>query len=217
MGPLRVRLALSPHWPARTSKLFRWRTTAAAPCAVTQTGPKEAAMPSRRFQRIARPLLLVICCVVIGVCVLIEHPQAQPGYVPPPTPLPPPVLNPSNPGTVPQPGYRPVTPATPNAAPGYVVTSPVSEHLPRTAVRTHRPTSTATRSVHHYRGRFAGITWPYYCGSSPCVRIVVAEPPPVYRASVLWWPGFYDYAPGQFGRAHPRYWGYPRRAGYHGD
>jgi SOS response associated peptidase (SRAP) len=30
------------------------------------------------------------CAVVFGTCVLIEHPQAQPGYVPPPTPLPPP-------------------------------------------------------------------------------------------------------------------------------
>ena len=57
-------------------------------------------MPSRRFQRIARPLLLVICGVAFGACVMIEHAQAQPGYVPPPTPLPPPVFNPSNPGTV---------------------------------------------------------------------------------------------------------------------
>ena len=26
--------------------------------------------------------------------------------------------------------------------------------------------------------------------------------------SVLWWPGYYDYAPGQFGRGRPRYGGY---------
>ena len=31
---------------------------------------------------------------------------------------------------------------------------------------------------------------------------VVAEPPPV------WWPGYYDYAPGQFRRGRPRYGGY---------
>jgi len=31
---------------------------------------------------------------------------------------------------------------------------------------------------------------------------VVAEPPPV------WWPGYYDYAQGQFGRGRPRYGGY---------
>jgi hypothetical protein len=97
------------------------------------------------------------------------------------------------------------------------VTSPVSEHLPRTSARSHRTSVEKTRSVHYHRGRFAGITWPYYCGSSPCVRIVVAEPPPVYRASVLWWPGYYDYAPGQFGRGHPRWGGYPRHSGYHGD
>jgi hypothetical protein len=59
-------------------------------------------MPTRRFKRIAlAQLLLSGCAVMFGVCVLIEHAQAQPGYVPPPTPLPPPVLNPSNPGTVP--------------------------------------------------------------------------------------------------------------------
>jgi hypothetical protein len=38
-----------------------------------------------------RPLLLVsICAIVFGACVLIGHAQAQ--YVPPPTPLPPPVF-----------------------------------------------------------------------------------------------------------------------------
>jgi hypothetical protein len=176
-------------------------------------------MPARRFERIATDQILVRgCAIVFGVCVLIEHAQAQPGYVPPPTPLPPPVFNPSNPSTVPQPPYTPITPTTPSAAPRNVVTSPVGEHLPRTAVRSHRSTSAAnTRSVHHHRGRFAGLAWPYYCGSSPCVRIVVAQPPPVYRASVLWWPGYYDYAPGQFGRGRPRYGGYGRPAGYHGD
>ena len=46
--------------------------------------------------------------------VLIEHAQAQPGYVPPPTPLPPPVFNPSSPNVVPQPSYRPLTPSTPS-------------------------------------------------------------------------------------------------------
>src|SRR4029077_21164042 len=86
-----------------------------------------------------------------------------------------------------------------------------------TTARSAQTFGTKTRSVHRHRGRFTGITWPYYCGSSPCVRIVVAEPPPVYRASVLWWPGFYDYADGNFGRGRPRYGGYPRRSGYHGD
>ena len=183
-------------------------------------------MPTRRFKRIApAQLLLSGCAVMFGVCVLIEHPQAQPGYVPPPTPLPPPVFNPSNPGTMPQPSYRPLTPSIPSTTPSRPstvpsgeVTSPVSEEAPSTTAPPERETSAAkARSVHHHRGRVAGITWPYYCGSSPCVRIVVAEPPPVYRASVLWWPGFYDYADGQFARGRPRYGGYPRRSGYHGD
>jgi len=66
------------------------------------------------------------------------------------------------------------------------------------------------------------------CGSSPCFRIypptiygyaapVPGVVAPVYRESTLWWPGYYDYAPGQWGRGFPRYGGYGRRAGYHGD
>jgi hypothetical protein len=180
-------------------------------------------MPTRRSERITLALLLMVGCVVFGDCGLIEHAQAQPGYVPPPTPLPPPVFNPSNPGTVPQPSYRPITPTTPSTTPSIPSTVPSSEVTPPA---NEEPASTTaqseqeatTRTVHHHhRGRSAVYAWPYYCGSSPCVRIVVAEPPPVYRASVLWWPGYYDYAPGQWGRGHPRYGGYGRRAGYHGD
>jgi hypothetical protein len=51
-------------------------------------------------------LLLSGCSVMFGVCVLIEHAQAQQPSVPTgPIPTPPtqsPTLNPSNPGTVPQ-------------------------------------------------------------------------------------------------------------------
>jgi hypothetical protein len=175
-------------------------------------------MSTRRFQRIARALLFVIGCVAFGDCGLIEHAKAQ--YVPPPTPLPPPVLNPSNPGTVPQPSYKPLTPSTPNITPTTPNTVPSSEVTPpeNEAQRSTTAQSERTRTVrHHHRGRFAGYTRPYYCGSSPCVRIVVAEPPPVFRASVLWWPGYYDYAPGQFERGRPRYGGYWRRSGFHGD
>jgi hypothetical protein len=116
-----------------------------------RTSPaKETAMPTRRFERITlAQLLLSGCAVVFGACVLIEQARAQ--YVPPPTPLPPPVFNPSSPYTVPQPSYRPIAPAIPSAVPGYVVTSPpVSERPPRTAARSHRRTSVAkTRSAHH--------------------------------------------------------------------
>ena len=99
-------------------------------------------MPARRFVRIALAQLLVGgCAVAFSACVLIELAQAQPGYLPPPTPLPPPVLNPSNPGTVPQPSYRPITPSTPS-------TVPSSEAPPR-AVHYHYH--------HHRRGRYIGV------------------------------------------------------------
>jgi hypothetical protein len=62
-------------------------------------------MPRRRFE--LAQFLVAGCAIVFG---LIEIAQAQPGYMPPPTPLPPPVFNPSNPGTMPQPSYRPFNP-----------------------------------------------------------------------------------------------------------
>ena len=71
-------------------------------------------MHTRRFEREALAQLLVGgCAVAFCACVLIEHAQAQPGYVPPSPPPPPPVFNPSSPYTVPQPSYRPITPSTP--------------------------------------------------------------------------------------------------------
>ena len=57
-------------------------------------------MPTRRFEREALAQLLVGgCAVAFCACVLIEHAQAQPGYVPPSPPPPPPVFNPSSPYT----------------------------------------------------------------------------------------------------------------------
>ena len=105
---------------------------------------RETAMPTRRFERIALAQLLVCgCAVVFGAC------RAQAQYVPPPTPLPPPVFNPSNPGTVPQPSYRPLSPSTTPSTPSIVpsdevtplttrrgeVTSPADEVLPRRTAR----------------------------------------------------------------------------------
>jgi hypothetical protein len=182
-------------------------------------------MHTRRFERITLAQLLVaVCAVAFSVCDLIEPAQAQPGYVTPPTPPPPPVLNPSNPGTVPQPSYRPltpstpsVTPSTPSDVPSVDVTPPASEEQSGITAQSEQPSA---RAGHHRRGRFAGLTYPYYCGSSPCVRI---HPRALYgyvgpyASSSLWWPGFYDYPPGNFARGHPRYGGYGRRAGYHGD
>jgi hypothetical protein len=134
----------------------------------SRTSPsKETTMPTRRFERMTRDHILVGgCAIVFGACVLIENAQAQ--YVPPPTPLPPPVFNPSSPYTVPQPKYTPITPTTPSAAaPGYVVSSPVSGRLPHTTARSHRQTSVAkTRAVHHRAGsavvRPAPESYSYY-------------------------------------------------------
>src|SRR3974377_1014843 len=103
-------------------------------------------MPTRRFEQIE--LAQLLGAFVFSACVLIDHAQAQPGYVPPPTPLPPPVFNPSSPNVVPQPSYRPLTPSTPSTVPSdevtsptvprREVTSPVDEGLPRRAARSHR-------------------------------------------------------------------------------
>jgi hypothetical protein len=146
-------------------------------------GSKEAAMPTRRFKGIAlAQLLLSGCAVMFDVCVLIEHAEAQPGYLPPPTPLPPPVLNPSNPGTVPQPSYRPitpttpsVTPSTPSTVPSGEVRSPVREEVPSTTARSERTPETRTVHRHHHRrGYYAGVgptLGSFDCSYGWCVRI----------------------------------------------
>ena len=175
-------------------------------------------MPIRVKRMVLTQLLVGGCAVVFGACFLIRHAQAQ--FVPPPAPPPPPpVFNPSPPNTtVPQPSYQPLSPAMPSGVPTPEVTSPVNDGAPSTTARSGRRASVAkTRAVHHHRGRFAGYTLgSRYCSYSPCVRI---HPSAFYwgPASGLWWPGYYDYAPGQFARGHPRYYGYWRRSGYHGD
>jgi hypothetical protein len=183
-------------------------------------------MPTRRFAQVALAQLLMTGCVVVFG---LEHAQAQGGYVPPPTPLPPPVFNPSSPNTVTQPNYNPATRSTPIVPSTSSTVTPSVNEEPSITARSRRGASvTRTHSVHHHRGRFTGLTWPYYCGSSPCVRINLPEfygyattaygvVAPVYTASTLWWPGFYDFAPGQFARGRPRYGSYERRTGYHGD
>jgi len=125
-------------------------------------------MPTRRFEREALERLLVGgCAVAFCACVLIEHAQAQPGYVPPSPPPPPPVFNPSSPYTVPQSSYTPLAPSTPSTTPSIPSTiprdevtspsiprreaaSPVNEESPRTTTRSHhrrRASVYGTRSV----------------------------------------------------------------------
>ncbi len=153
-------------------------------------------MPTRRFERerLAQPLLSG-CAVMFGVCVLIEHAQAQPGYVPPPTPLPPPVFNPSNPGTVPQPPYTPITPSTPSTTPltpsivpSGEVRSRVREE-PRTTARSEQTPETRTLHRHHphHRGYYAGLgptLGSFYCPYGWCVRI---SPPYAYYPRYGWY------------------------------
>jgi hypothetical protein len=123
-------------------------------------------MPTRRFERIALAQLLVGgCAVVFSLCDLIEPAQAQATYVPPP-PTQSPTLNPSNPGTVPQPSYRPITPSTPSitpstpsSVPSSEVTPPANEEHPSTTTQSEQPSVAKTHTVHHhhhYRGYYAG-------------------------------------------------------------
>jgi hypothetical protein len=198
-------------------------------------------MPVRKFERIALALLLLGgCAVVFGDCGLMGHAQAQQPAPPPPPVMPPtqaPIFNPSSPNTVQQPSYTPLAPTTPSATPSLPSTAPSSEVTPpaneqsqNTTARSEQKSFAKTRAVHRHRGFAESTLGSYYCGYSPCFRVYpsalygyaapaygVVAPAPVYAASGLWWPGFYDYAPGQWGRGHPRYWGYWRRAGYHGD
>jgi hypothetical protein len=153
-------------------------------------------MPVDRFERMSlAELLMAGCAVIFGACVLIEHAQAQP--VNPPISLPPPTFNPSSPYTVPQPRYAPISPTAPSAGPGYVVTSPVNERLPRQAAYSHRRTSVAkTRSVHYHRSIAAGYAleaYPVACGYLGCVRTYPWAFPCQYYSSYCFPYGLYGW------------------------
>ena len=128
--------------------------------------------------------------------------QAQPGYVPPPTPLPPPVLNPSNPGTVPQPSYKPITPSTPSIAPSTQSTVPSTEVTPPSK---EEPASTTaqseqeatTRTVHHrhHRGHYIVVgpsLGSYSCGYLGCVRLYPWAFPCQYYSAYCYPYGYYQ-------------------------
>jgi hypothetical protein len=115
-----------------------------------------------------------------------SSPKALLNDVPPPTPLPPPVLNPSSPNTVSQPSYQPITPTTPSTTPSTPTTvpsdkvrSPAKEEPSSTTTRSER-TSVPKTVHHHHRGRSIGVgpTLGYfYCPYGWCVRI---SPPSAY-------------------------------------
>ena len=136
-------------------------------------------MPTRRFKRLALAQLLVGAgAAMFSACAIFEHAQAQPGYVPPPTPLPPPVLNPSSPYTVPQPRYPPITPTRPSTTPSIPSTVPSDEATSPT-VRRGEVTSPAyeeapSRTARSHRRRRAPI---HAAGFGP---IVIGPPPVAY-------------------------------------
>jgi len=156
-------------------------------------GSKEAAMPTRRLKRIAlAQLLLSGCAVIFGVCVLIEHAQAQ---LPSAPPTQSPILNPSNPGTVPQPSYTPITPSTPSTTPSTPSTVPsgevrsrVNEEPSSTTARSERtPESRTVHRHHHHRGYYAGVgptLGSFDCSYGWCVRI---SPPYAYYRPNGWY------------------------------
>lgn len=200
-------------------------------------------MATRRFERIAVMSVLVGGFMLGGG--LIEHGQAQqplaPAAPPPTTPTQSPTVNPSNPGTTQQPSYRPLSPPAPSTTtstpsarssrPSTVPTdeskTPANEQPASTNAPSEQETSAAeTRTVHKHHPRHATVVT-YGCSHLGCVRIYDWAFPCQYysrscfpyvgvaAASARWWPGYYDYAPGQFGRA--RYLGRGHRAGYWGD
>src|SRR5215469_6167753 len=158
---------------------------------------KETAMPARRFERIALAQLLVTgCAVVFGAC----HAQAQ--YVPPPTPLPPPVLNPSNPGTVPQPSYKPITPSTPSATPTTPSNVPSVEARPpskeepaSTTAQSEQEATPRTVHHHHHRDHYIVVRpslGSYSCGYLGCVRLYAWAFPCQYYSAYCYPYGYYQ-------------------------
>ena len=144
-------------------------------------------MPTRRFEQIA--LAQLLGAFVFSACVLIEHAQAQPGYVPPPTPLPPPVFNPSSPNVVPQPSYRPISPTTPSTIPSTEVTPPANEEHPSTTAQSEQEATPRTvHRRHHHRGRYVGVgpsLGSFDCSYfSWCVRV---SPPYAYYRPHGWY------------------------------
>jgi hypothetical protein len=103
-----------------------------------------------RFERVAPTKLIVVgCAAFFGACGCAY--SQQPGeFVPPP---PPPVFNPSSPYTVPQPSYKPVSPATPSILPGSGANSRLDvSPLPSTVTHSQRRV-TQTRQVRTFHHR----------------------------------------------------------------
>ena len=160
---------------------------------------------------------------------------STPSAPPPTTPTQSPTVNPSTRNTVQQPSSRSVSPSTPSttpstpsatsstpgSAPTGEATSRANDETPSTTARSERAASrTKNRSVHYRHHRYSSRPDIYACSHLGCVRTYAWAFPCQYYSryctvAAPWWPGFYDYAPGQFGRA--AYLGRGHRAGYWGD
>jgi len=154
-----------------------------------------------------------------------------------------PTVNPSNPSTAQQPSYRSLSPSTPSTTPSTPntssstpstvpnteATSPANERPPTKITAQSEQHTAKPRPVHRYRRHPALVT--YSCSHLGCVRTYAWAFPcqyysrscdpydrsygSLYGYAARWWPGYYDYAPGQFDRA--RYLRRDHRAGYWGD
>lgn len=119
--------------------------------------------------------------------------------------------------------------STPSTVPNTEATSPANEQPSNETAAQSERHAAKPRPVHRYRHRAALVT--YSCSHLGCVRTYAWAFPcqyysrscypygrpyrSLYAYAAGWWPGYYDYAPGQFGRA--RYLGRGHRAGYWGD
>jgi hypothetical protein len=138
--------------------------------------------------------------------------------------------------TTPSPGTTPSTSSntapTPSTAPNETTSVGNEKPASTTAGSERRRSVGRSRAVHRrHRGRLTLVT--YGCSHLGCVRTYAwafpcqyysrycaplydyAAPGPVVVAPARWWPGYYDYAPGQFGRA--AYLGRAHRAAYVAD
>ncbi len=125
-------------------------------------------MHSGRFKGLPAKLIALTCATLFGAGVPAY--AVDPQFVQP-VPATPPVFNPSSPNTVPQPAYKPISPATPSTGPGTSVYVPMDENARRTITRSHGHAAKTHRGriVRHHRGgavireRGTGVFYyPYY-------------------------------------------------------
>jgi hypothetical protein len=104
-------------------------------------------MQRRRFVRIALAKFIVVGCAGFfsACCAYAQYFE--------PAPPPPPVFNPSYPYTVPQPPYKPLSPAIPSTLLGSGANSRMDGSLPSAVTHSHRHVAKArqVRTLHHHR------------------------------------------------------------------